>query len=174
MDSLYEKFRSLQIDSALLCLEQVPENLEPYFCYPINARPIGMEGSILYCFIEGYGRMVFAANPESCADRNVYPLAASFADFMRLILACGTANPAEQIIWMSRKQFEQHLREERELQTPWQKELLDFLERELALTPMEDPFNYVKALQAEFDGSKIRYSAEYYDILGIEPPEEEK
>lgn len=49
-----------------------------------------------------YGEMVFACNPESCVDQNVYPLAANFEDFIRLVLACGTANPLEQIVWMDK------------------------------------------------------------------------
>lgn len=36
---------------------------------------------------------------------------------------------------------------------------------------MEDPFENVKKLQAEFDYSKIRFTAEYYDVLGLELPE---
>ena len=44
---------------------------------------------------------VFACNPESCADINVYPLAKNFDDFIRVILACGSANPVEQIVWMN-------------------------------------------------------------------------
>lgn len=74
----------------------------PVFCYPVNAKPIGFEGCILYCFLPEYGEMVFACNPESCVDQNVYPLAANFEDFIRLVLACGTANPLEQIVWMDK------------------------------------------------------------------------
>lgn len=70
---LYQRFRSLPVDGALLALEQ-GDIAQPYFCYPVNARPIGFEGCILYCFLPEYGDMVFAANPESCADRYVYPL----------------------------------------------------------------------------------------------------
>ena len=41
----------------------------------------------MYCFIEPYKDMVFAANPDTCADVFVYPLARTFEGFMRLILA---------------------------------------------------------------------------------------
>ena len=162
MDALFLQFQQLPIDKSLISLE--PGSIEfPYFCYPVNAVPIGFEGGILYCFLPEYGGMVFAANPESCADRCVYPLAQTFSDFLRLILACGSANPVEQIVWMSREQFEDHLRAERAIQTEAQKAALD----------MEDPFAYVKALQAGFDGSKIQYSDEYYDCTGLERPGQE-
>lgn len=164
---LFERYRKLNIKGSLISLEAAEMNV-PFFCYPVNAEVIGFEGCILYCFLPEYGDMVFASNPESCADKNIYPLAASFADFLQLILACGSANPVEQIVWMNEAQFEQHLKEEKEVQTVEQKELLSFLAQEFGLTPMKDPFAYVKALQAGFDDSKIKYSEEYYDVLGIE------
>ena len=166
MSSLFKEFKSLPIQSELISLEQ--DEVVPFFCYPVNAKPIGVEGCILYCFIDGYDDMVFASNPESCADQYVYPLAASFGDFIRLILTCGCANPIEQIIWMEKEQFEQHLREEQKIQTEEQKELLSLLAQTLNLTPLENPFEYVKKLQANFDKSKIKYSDEYYSVLGIE------
>ena len=102
MKTIYEKYMASPIDKELLCLEH-GEITEPYFCYPVNAEPIGFEGCILYCFLPEYGEMVFACDPESCADRNVYPLAKNFEDFLRLILACGTADPVEQIVWMDKR-----------------------------------------------------------------------
>ena len=47
------------IDKELLCLEH-GEITEPYFCYPVNAEPIGFEGCILYCFLPEYGEMVLS------------------------------------------------------------------------------------------------------------------
>ena len=169
METLFDRYIDLQIDGSLISLEQ-GEITAPYFCYPVNARAIGFEGCILYCFIPEYGDVVFASNPESCADTNVYPLAENFSDFLRLILACGSANPIEQIVWMDQEQFERHLQEEKGRQTARQQEVLNLLGRELNLTPMETPYEYVKALQADFDGSKIRYGGEYYDVLGLERP----
>lgn len=167
MRTIYEKYKVLPIDKGLLCLEHrdiTPSN----FCYPVNAEPIGFEGCILYCFLPEYGEMVFACNSESCADIYVYPLAKNFEDFLCLILACGSANPVEQIVWMSKQQFEQHLQEEKGIQTAEQKELLSLLKKEFHITAMEYPFEYVKKLQSDFDYSKIQFSDEYYDVLGIE------
>lgn len=167
MNNLFEKYKSLSINGELICLKQQSVS-EPYFCYPIGAKPIGFEGCIMYSFIGGYKHMVFASNPESCSDQYVYPLAANFEDFIRLILACGSANPIEHIVWMDKEKFEQHLQEEKKNQTEKQKELLDLLARELNLIAMKEPFEYVKNIQAYFDDSKIKYRDEYYDVLGIE------
>ncbi len=112
MKTIYDKYMTLPINKGLLCLED-RDITTPYFCYPVNAKPIGFEGCILYCFLPEYGEMVFACNPETCANRNVYPLAAKFEDFIRLILACGTVNPVEQIVWMDKCKFEEHMSNEK-------------------------------------------------------------
>ena len=164
----YKKFLSLDIDNSLISLEKAGAGYSDYFCYPTNAKAIGFEGCIMYCFIDGYWETVFACNPESCADKYVYPLAKNFEDFIGLILACGSANPVEQIIWMDKQQFERHLQDEKEIQTTEQKELLSFLEKELHIAAMEHPFEYVKEVQSECDYSKVQFGDEYYDILGIE------
>lgn len=114
--------------------------------------------------------MVFACNPESCADQNVYPLAASFEDFIRLILACGTANPVEQIVWMDKSKFEEHMANEEKVLTDEQRAAVQQLQSELGLLPMEKPFEYVKTVQKGFDSSKIKYSDEYFEVTGIENP----
>ena len=46
-----------------------------------------------------------------------------------------------------------------------QKEILSLLQSEFNLIPMINPFEYVKALQKDFDYSKIRYGNEYYDLI---------
>ena len=64
MKTIYDKYMTLPINKGLLCLED-RDITTPYFCYPVNAKPIGFEGCILYCFLPEYGEMVFACNPES-------------------------------------------------------------------------------------------------------------
>ena len=55
-----------------------------------------------------------------------------------MILACGSPNPPEQ------------------------------LAETFSLTPMEDSYSYVKALQLSFDYAQIPYGDESYETLGIE------
>ena len=43
METIYEKYMALPIDKGLLCLEY-GDIADPYFCYPVNAKPIGFEG----------------------------------------------------------------------------------------------------------------------------------
>lgn len=125
----FQTFQKMKVDKALLLLE--PFDLNNFcFCYPM--------GAILSCFLPDFGETVFACNPESCADSYVYPLAGSFEDFLRLILACGSPNPPEQ------------------------------LAETFSLTPMEDSYFYGKALQLSFDYAQIPCSDESYETLGIE------
>ena len=167
MKSLFERYKKLNINGSLICLEQVEDSYS-YFCYPTNAKAIGFEGSIMYCFIEPYKDMVFACNPDTCADVFVYPLARTFADFMRLILACGSTNPIEQIVWVDKDKFAEHLKEEEAIRTAEQKAAISYLEKELGIFPIDNPYDYVKELQSHFDNRGIEYSDEYYDVLGIE------
>ena len=89
-----------------------------------------------------------------------------------MILACGTADPVEQIVWMDKRQFEEHMEHEEKILTQEQRAAVQQLQREMDLLPMETPFEYVKAIQKDFDDSKIQYSDEYYEVTGREAPKE--
>lgn len=167
---MYEKFCQLNIDGRLIGLEK--RNMcEEYFCTPKNATIIGWENSIHYCFIRGYRDMVFAVNPETCVDQYVYPLAMNFKDFLCLILACGSTTAVEQIIGWSKEQFEAFLVSDDNAVLPEQKNILDRIKAELKLTSMENPYEYVKAVQEHYDDSKIKFTNGYYDTLGLERPD---
>ena len=168
--TIYEKYCQLEIDGRWIGLEKNEMCVE-YFCTPINATVIGWENSIHYCFIKGYRDMVFAVNPESCVDKYVYPLAMNFKDFLRLILACGSTTAVEQIIGWSKEQFEKFLHSDDNKIFPEQAEVLKIIKEELKLVPMEEPYEYVKTVQAQYCDNKIKYSSEYYDTLGLERPD---
>ena len=168
--TMYEKYCQLDIDGRWIGLEKRDMCVE-YFCTPLNAIVIGWENSIHYCFIKGYRDMVFAVNPETCVDKYVYPLAANFKEFLRLILACGSTTAVEQIIGWSKKQFEEFLHSDNNKIFPEQAKVLKIVAEELKLQPMEKPYEYVKAAQELFDDGKIKYSNEYYDVLGLERPD---
>lgn len=178
MKTIFEKYHGLDIDTSLIQLEK-RKKFPVYYCYPVNAKPIGCEGCILYCFIDGYDDMVFAVNPESYGEEGqVYPLARNFEDFLRLVVACGSANPVEQIGNMTREQFENHVKSTWDSCGEEEKAVLEKIKTEFDISPMEDPYGYVKEVQQDFDGSKIIYSDAYYETLGIQrdgsPLEEKK
>lgn len=164
----FQKYEKLKIDGSRINLEKGSDT-GGYFCTPKGAKVIGWENSIHYCFIRGFGEMVFAVNPENCVEENVYPLAANFRDFLRLLLACGTTTAVEQIVWWSEAQFREFLAADPV--PPERTAVLNQIRDAFQLEPMEHPFQYVKALQADFDRGGLRYTDEYYDVTGRARPD---
>lgn len=166
--TLYQRYKKLNLDLAQLGLE--PGNARSdYFCTPKGAKVIGWEGvdGIHYCLIKGLDDMVFAVNPSNLPGDHVHPLARSFEDFLRLLLACGSAAAVEQAHLWDREQFDAFVEEYPP--PPEQRVLLDALAEQLSLAPMEDPYGYIRAVQAEFDYSRIPYRKDYYDCVPEEP-----
>ena len=171
MNPLYTKYKNLKIDGSWIGLELGTQT--PYFCTPIGAEIIGWDNGIHYCFIKDFGDMVFCVNPETCCDYNVYPIARNFCDFLGLILATGNTNILQQIIWWDKKRFEDFVNspEEQEWRVrPEVEGALSTIRKGTGIAPIDTPFEYVKAIQKDFDYSKIQYSDEYYEVTGIENP----
>ena len=166
----FQKYEQLRIDGSWINLEKGAARGN-CFCTPKGARVIGWENGIHYCFIRGYGEMVFAVNPESCAEENVYPLAVNFRDFLRLLLSCGTTTALEQIVWWTEAQFLAFLAEEARQTPPERTAVLARIQEAFQLEPMDHPFQYVKTLQAGFDRSRLRYTGEYYEVTGRARPD---
>ena len=167
-----EKYKNLKIDGSWIGLEAGAQT--PYFCTPIGAEIIGWDNGIHYCFIKGFGDMVFCVNPEPCCDYNVYPIARNFCDFLGLILATGNTNTLQQIIWWDKKRFEDFVNstEEQEYRVrPEVQGVLSTIRKGIDITPIDTPFEYVKDLQSNFPYEQIPFTNEYYDTLGIERPD---
>ena len=109
----YRQFLKTDADLSPLGVMRVDAPFEPYFCTPKGAAIFGWAGvdGIHYCFIRGFGGMVFAVSPMNAAPDCVHPLARDFADFLRLLLACGDAAALEQAWMWTEAQFEEYLRE---------------------------------------------------------------
>ena len=162
MDITYEKFLGFQIDLAPVGVSHSEENF-PYFCTPQGAEIIGWAGvdGIHYCFIPGFGEMVFSVSPMELPPNYVRPLARSFEDFLRLLLACKDANLLEQA-WQWPEEALAQAVEESESDASAQ-DTLERIAETTHLTPMEHPWVYMRALQEGFDDSKIQYTEDFYD-----------
>ncbi len=163
MDKTFQKFLSLGIDLAPVGIERREDNA-PYFCTPKGASIFGWAGvdGIHFCFIRGFGGMVFSVSPMNIPPNYVHPLANDFADFLRLLLACGDEAALEQAWMWEEAQFEDFLRKNPSTQE--QKQVLSELSEKLHLTPMDRPWKYIKDLQSAFDYSRIQYTEDFYDI----------
>ena len=158
----YAAFLKQQIDLAPLGVAQRTDAY-PYFCTPRGANIFGWAGvdGIHFCFNRGFGEMVFAVSPMNTAPDFVHPLARTFADFLRLLLSCGDSAPLEQAWQWDNAQFSAFLAENPPGDT--QKAVMAQIAMQTGLMPMEQPWQYLRDVQAAFDYSKIKYTEDYYD-----------
>ncbi len=112
MDKMYQKFLQSELNLASLGIERHNDNA-PYFCTPEGASVLGWAGidGIHFCFIHGFGGMVFSVNPMNSPRDYVHPLSKNFTDFLRLILACKDTSAIEQAWMWNQTQFEAFLDE---------------------------------------------------------------
>ena len=167
-------FQALEIDFSSIGLEQ--QDSSPYFCTPVGAEYVGWIGcdGVHFILLPGDER-VFCVDPAMGeVGSYVLPVAEDFRTFLSYLLFCRDANPLSQIWWMEEKQFRELLAED----ASWEDcedffarkdQALETLRRTFGLTP-QDPWEAVKALQGQFDPSGLTFSAEYYDVLGLEQP----
>lgn len=169
--TLYEKFKNLDIDTSCIGLIKDSDN-DGYFCTPKGATIIGSEGvdGIHYCFVRNYGETVFAVNPMSTSGVYVYPLAYTFGDFLSLILACKSAGVVEQIYDLEKNEFDELVNEQSLCDE--QTELLKVIKSEFGLEPMENPYEYVKAVQGKLTLENCASRRDNYDELDIKMPDD--
>lgn len=104
--------------------------------------------------------MIFTVNPMDFGDY-VHPIARKFEDLFRLILGGADMAALEQCYAWDEEQYQAFLQDCPP--TEEQKAALMRLQEASKVEPIENPFAYVKELQAGFDLSKIPYTEEYYD-----------
>lgn len=164
MDKIFQKLLQAGIDLSSVGVE-CRKDSQTYFCTPKGASVFGWNGvdGIHFCFVRGFGGMVFVVSPVNPFPNYVHPLAENFTDFLRLLLACGDVAALEQAWMWDKAQFEAFLQDN---PPTWeQQETLVLVSEKLKLTPMEHPWAYIKNLQASFDYSKIKYIEEYDDVV---------
>ncbi len=165
----YTDFKKLGIDLSPVGMDVHTEDIR-YFCTPVGMRIIGWAGvdGIHYGFVRGYGETVFAVNPENYGGEYVHPLALDFEDFLRLLIACGDCNALEQAWMWNREQFDTFLEDYPPDDS--QRAVMAELAEKTGLEPTKDVWDYLRCVHENFDGSKLRYSQEYYEIVGEENP----
>ena len=107
-------------------------------------------------------------------------MAEDFRQFLSFVLFCGDANPISQIWWTEEEQFRDFLKEESERSWEGMEDVLEQKRAALAAVAAAfslegaDPYEKVKALQASYDPAYLQFSEEYYDVLGLERPDQEE
>ena len=91
---------------------------------------------------------------------------------LRLLLACGSTTTLEQAGDWTREQFDTYPPRPGKRRHAGCTGGAGAHRLRLPLSPpMEDPFSYIKGVQASFDGGKLHYTDEYYDTLGLARPD---
>ncbi len=167
----FQRFCGLKIDFAAIGLMEPGVPQEPYFCDPVDREQVGRTGcdGVHFLLLPGDER-VFCVDP-AMGEPGIYvlPVAEDFRQFLSFVLFCAGADPISQIWWLSRPRFEKLVEDGRQEH---------YLERDHALAAVKaafgiepaDPYETVKALQAGFDPKMLAFSAEYYEVLGLDPP----
>ena len=158
----YRQFLKTDVDLSPLGIFRT-EAFEPYFCTPKGARVFGRSGvdGIHFCFVRGFGETVFAVSPMNGRENCVHPVAKSFRDFLRLLLALHDAAAIEQAWQWNAAQLEDF--EQKHPSNEEQKAALACLAQTFELRPMAEPWKYIHTVQTGFDYGKLRFSEEFYD-----------
>lgn len=153
----YQKLLRKKLDLSSIGLIR-QSNRPGCFCTPKNAKIIGWGGpdDIHFCFIRGFGETVFSVSPSEPGGNYIHPVARDFTDFLRLILTCGSTLPLEKVWNLTEDEFSELLWAQ--LPTKAQQRALDSLQAAFELSPMEQPYIYLRGLQAGFDYSRILYA----------------
>ena len=165
------RFCALDIDFYSIGLMEPGVPQEPYFCDPPEGEQVGRTGcdGVHFILLPGDER-VYCVDPAMGEEGTyVLPVAEDLRQFLSYVLYCGGSDPIAQIWWLSRPRFDALVAEGRRTEWPERDEALSAVAAAFALTG-EDPYETVKALQAAFDPAGLRFSEEYYDVLGLEPP----
>ncbi len=150
MTDLYTKFAALSVKSEYIGFLLRDDNT-PYFCTPEGAEILGWAGTdgIHFCRLRDFGDRVFSVSPMEADGAYVHLLADNFTDFLRLLLSCGDTAALEQAHLWNREQFDTFLQENPLMEE--QQKALRCIQEQLRLLPMEDPYAYLSARQAEWE-----------------------
>ena len=162
----YRQFLKTDVDLSTLGVMRVDAPFEPYFCTPKGARVFGRSGvdGIHFCFVRGFGETVFAVSPMNGREDCVHPVAKSFRDFLRLLLALHDAAAIEQAWQWNAAQLEDF--EQKHPSNEEQMAALDRIVSTFHLRPMAEPWKYIHTVQSGFDYGKLRFSEKFYDMAG--------
>ncbi len=163
-----QEFKKAEPDLSPLGLEKCGPHSD-YFCTPKGASVLGKTGvdGIHFCVVRGLGETVFSVSPMNSPGDYVHPVANTIEDFLRLLLACGDTAAIEQAHGWTQEQFDDFLRENQP--TAEQRRALAGIRETFDLEKMEEPFAYLKKIQADFDYRKLKFKPEYEEWAPPEP-----
>lgn len=166
--TLYQQFICSSLDTAGIGLD-TGAGSDALICTPLHATIIGWaaDQGLHFCFTDGFGETVFAVDPNASDEFRIQPIAQDFRAFLGLILACrGTALLTETGI-NSKSGFDQAI--ENTTLSNRQQSILRAIENGYQPTKIEDPWQYIQNLQADFDYAAIPLHPDYDAHYGCRP-----
>lgn len=169
---MWKKYRQAKFESVALGLRYEDQaTAVKYFCTPKHAKifaSMGM-GGIHYCTIPGLGDSIFVVTPEPCGEHYVFPVARDLRGFLQLVAALDGTQLIDQIPLFGKEDFESALSEHKRICGDDAATDRERLEKTFELEPLaRSPYDTVMELYRAFDYSRIQYTAEYYDTLGLD------
>ena len=173
---VFEKLWALPISTESVGLIPAAADDAAYFCTPENAEPLARLGcdGIHFVLLPGDERVYCVDPAMGEIGTYVLPVAESGEEFLSYLLFCGDANPLTQFYWLTEPRFRALIEEEKTASWPGceayfekKRAALAAIAETFGVSPC-DPFAPVRAIQAALDPSALRFSDEYYDVLGLE------
>ena len=143
-----------------------PRKATHYFCTPVGGEifaSIGVDG-IHYCTVPDLGDTIFVVTPMTSLDHHVFPVAHDLTEFLRLIVTLHGTTLIDQAPMFSKERFAELRQEQATANEDEVKKLCETFN----IKPLEgSPYDLIMDLYNNFDYSKIKFSREYYETLGL-------
>ncbi|MBQ8497730.1 MAG: hypothetical protein IJ489_09805 [Clostridia bacterium] len=170
--NLYKEYMQNKFDLSTFGLEK--REWDGYFCTPEDAGILGWTGvdGIHYCTVKTLGETVFCVDPMGDYGRYVFPVAENFEIFLRLLIACKDEAYIGQAHAWTKEEY-RTITEEATV-SPEAEAVIADLKHTYGLSPMDEPYIYLKRIYDNFDYHTIPYRDEYYEYVPREEAPQEK
>ena len=167
LSSIWKLYHSTKFNSLSLGFRyEDPKKAIKYYCTPKKAQIFASTGvdGIHYCTIPNFGEIVFAVTPLASLEHHTFPVAKDITEFLRLIITLHGTGLIDQAPLFAKDRFEEFMTESQNENKEEAKRLCSAFD----LEPLcSSPYELIINLYNNFDYSKIEYSREYYETLGL-------
>lgn len=167
---IIDKFNNIDADLSSIGLRRA--EFPSYFCTPLNAvifANLGVDG-IHFCILPSKEDSTLENSPvyivSPCMPEHyVEPIAASFAEFLSLVVTIKDAGAMECISYITKEAFYSYLKD-----IPVEKEeiikVVNAIRENFVLEDIPNVYDYVKNIQQDLRFRRIKFSKEYYAMTG--------
>lgn len=173
-NNIWEEYHTKKINFFSIGLRYEDErHAVAYFCTPKDAKIFASTGcdGIHFCTVPKFGEMIFVVVPDGMTEQYVFPVAKDMEEFFSLVAALHGATLFDCIPNLPKARFEEVLAEQIAGESDeCREELSKFISAYHPKPYKDSPYDAVRSLYWDFDFSRIEYTEEYYDVLGLDYP----